>query len=117
MTEAYFDFLHVVQIPEDPTGVFDFSLADTSGSSSGEWIGDTGSKEGYSNTSVLSLNVMLSWNKQSLVLFKETLKLTIDTSSSNNILIFLKQYEVSLLNNGGWPQCGWWQIQSIHYRS
>ena len=64
MTEAYFDFLHVVQIPEDPTGVFDFSLADTSGSSSGEWIGDTGSKEGYSNTSVLSLNDMLSCKKQ-----------------------------------------------------
>ena len=54
-------------LPEDPTGVFDLSLADTSGSSSGVWTGETGSKEGYSNTSVLSLNDMLSCKKQKLV--------------------------------------------------
>ena len=53
--------------PEDPTGVFDLSLADTSGSSSGVCMGETGSKEGYSNTSVLSLNDMLSCKKQILV--------------------------------------------------
>ena len=53
--------------PEDPTGVFDLSLADTSGSSSGVCMGETGSKEGYSNTSVLSLNEMLSCKKQILV--------------------------------------------------
>ena len=50
-------------IPEDPTGVLDLSLADTSGSSSGVWTGETGSKEGYSNTSVLSLKDMLSCKK------------------------------------------------------
>ena len=53
--------------PEYPTGVFDLSLADTSGSSSGVCLGETGSKEGYSNTSVLSLNDMLSCKKQILV--------------------------------------------------
>ena len=65
-----FSLIKLAVSPEEPTGVFDLSLETTSGSSSElctmsmVCTGDTGSNDGYSNTSVLSLNDMLSCKKQ-----------------------------------------------------
>ena len=64
----YFALIKLAVSPEEPTGVFDLSLETTSGSSSElctmVCTGDTGSNDGYSNTSVLSLNDMLSCKTQ-----------------------------------------------------
>merc|ERR1719150_740225 len=72
--------------PEEPTGVFDLSLETTSGSSSAfctmVCTGDTGSNDGYSNTSVLSLNDMLSFLELFLLLRED---LPVETSAPTQV--------------------------------
>ena len=112
----HFALIKLAVSPEEPTGVFDLSLETTSGSSSElctivctmVCTGDTGSNDGYSNTSVLSLNDMLSCKKQ--INIKSKIDNTVQYWHFSEIL-----WQSWLKSGVGWLSVWVAKIQSLHY--